>query len=664
MPLRVATAVGLALYAAYSLFDLRAGVGTAVYEDWLYNALLVGAAALCLLRAAIVPEGRVAWLLLGAGLASWSAGEIVYTASGSNLGSGFPAAPDWLWLGFYPAVYGGLVVLLRTRVRRFYASLCVDGIIGALAAAAWVAALLFPALLAGTGGSGAGVLADLSYPVADVVLLGFVIWIMGLTGWRPGPVLGLVGAAFAIGALVDGFSLWWAASGHTTGHTAFDWLWPASALALGFAAWKPTRQAPAITLRGARPMLAPLLFAGSAVGLLVYGRVHRVDSLAFGLALATLAAAVARMALAFVENQRMADRSRHEALTDALTDLGNRRRLMRDLEETLQSANQRSPAALLLFDLDGFKLYNDTFGHPAGDALLAKLGANLRASVQPRGGRAYRLGGDEFSVLVDRNGADLERMIAAASRALSAQGRGFAVTTSCGSVELPTEARGLTVAMQLADNRLYAHKGGRRGGTRQQTSEVLKQVLKEREPGLHEHLDEVAVLARALARRLGFSPDELDVVGRAAELHDIGKIAVPETILSKTGSLDKLEWTIIRQHTLIGERILDAAPAMRPVAQVVRATHEHYDGAGYPDRLAGDAIPFGARVIAVCDAYDAMTSDRPYQGPLTPDEALAELRAQAGAQFDPFVVEAFAQELAEPPQRHSAQHEIGVHAHD
>jgi HD-GYP domain-containing protein (c-di-GMP phosphodiesterase class II) len=187
------------------------------------------------------------------------------------------------------------------------------------------------------------------------------------------------------------------------------------------------------------------------------------------------------------------------------------------------------------------------------------------------------------------------------------------------------------------------------GLARDQASELLKQVLKEREPELHEHLDGVAALARAVARRLGFSADELDVVGRAAELHDVGKIGVPDAILRKADQLDELEWAIVREHTLVGERILDAAPAMRPVAELVRATHERYDGTGYPDRLAGDAIPLGARVIAVCDAYDAMTSDRPYQVTLTPHEALVELRANAGAQFDPAVVEAFAQELAEKP---------------
>ena len=202
-----------------------------------------------------------------------------------------------------------------------------------------------------------------------------------------------------------------------------------------------------------------------------------------------------------------------------------------------------------------------------------------------------------------------------------------------------------------------------RDAARQQASEVLKQVLREREPELHEHLDEVATLVRAVARRLGFSADELDVVIHAAELHDVGKMAVPDAILRKPADLDELEWAVMHQHTLVGERILDVAPAMRPVARLVRATHERYDGSGYPDRLAGEAIPLGARVIAVCDAYDAMTSDRPYRRALTPSEALDELWREAGSQFDPAVVAAFAAQLGKCAQARLAPAEIGVAAH-
>jgi HD-GYP domain-containing protein (c-di-GMP phosphodiesterase class II) len=136
--------------------------------------------------------------------------------------------------------------------------------------------------------------------------------------------------------------------------------------------------------------------------------------------------------------------------------------------------------------------------------------------------------------------------------------------------------------------------------------------------------------------------EQLDVLCRAAELHDIGKAAIPDAILNKPGSLNDQEWDFMRRHTLIGERILSAAPALAPVAMVVRSSHERWDGTGYPDGLAGDQIPFSARIIQVCDAFDAMTNARAYCRPVRPEEALAELQRGAGTQFDLAVVDAFA----------------------
>ena len=137
---------------------------------------------------------------------------------------------------------------------------------------------------------------------------------------------------------------------------------------------------------------------------------------------------------------------------------------------------------------------------------------------------------------------------------------------------------------------------------------------------------------------LGLRRDELDELARAAQLHDLGQLAIPDEILRKPGPLDEREWTFVRQHTLVGERILRATPALRSVAAVVRSSHEHWDGTGYPDGLAGEDIPLAARIVSACDAYDAMTSNRPYRDALSPDEALNELMRLAGTQFDPNVV--------------------------
>jgi HD-GYP domain-containing protein (c-di-GMP phosphodiesterase class II) len=180
-----------------------------------------------------------------------------------------------------------------------------------------------------------------------------------------------------------------------------------------------------------------------------------------------------------------------------------------------------------------------------------------------------------------------------------------------------------------------------------QSKDVLLRALAERNPNLGGHLSEVADLAERTARRLGLPAEEVERVRHAGELHDAGKVAIPDGILSKPGPLDAAEWGFVRRHPLIGERIVAAAPSLTRVARLVRSTHERWDGTGYPDRLVADAIPLGSRIVAVADAYDAMTSERPYAAARTPQEALDELRRCAGTQFDPAVVETFRAVVAE-----------------
>jgi diguanylate cyclase (GGDEF)-like protein len=387
-------------------------------------------------------------------------------------------------------------------------------------------------------------------------------------------------------------------------------------------------------------VLMPLAFAVIAVGLLLYGWVADLPPLAGVLAAAGLLAAMARGGLTFRENVALLRHSRVEALTDGLSGLANRRRLMSDLDEALASATVESGRTLAFFDLDGFKAYNDAFGHNAGDALLARLGRDLAKSVSDAG-EAYRLGGDEFCILLDRETDRVEPIVKRAANALSERGEGFTVTASFGVVQIPSEAQSSEAALQLADGRMYAHKDSRRATSRRQARDVLVQVLAEREPELRRHMADVSDLALRTGRELGLDPEELDIVARAAELHDIGKVAVPDDIIHKPGPLDDVEWRIMRQHTLVGERILAAAPALSAVARLVRLSHERWDGRGYPDGLEGEAIPIGARVIAVCDTYDAITSKRSYADAQSHEAALAELQRCAGSQFDPVAVKAF-----------------------
>ena len=309
-------------------------------------------------------------------------------------------------------------------------------------------------------------------------------------------------------------------------------------------------------------------------------------------------------------------------------------------------ANAQHPAIVAIFDLDGFKHYNDTFGHPAGDALLARLGAKLQESAAERG-RAYRMGGDEFCMLVEGDTAGTATTVLQAVAALAEVGDGFAVRSSHGVVHMPSEAADAESALRIADRRMYDSKGGGRRSAQRQSRDVLLQALQEHTASLGDHTQGVRELAEGVARKLGLDDGEVELVGNTAALHDIGKMAIPRSIIEKPGRLNEEEWTFMRTHTIIGERIVSAAPALDDVALAVRATHERWDGTGYPDRLRGPLIPLAARVVSVCDAFDAMISDRPYSAQRSAADALSELRRCADAQFDPAVVEAFGQVFAE-----------------
>ena len=332
---------------------------------------------------------------------------------------------------------------------------------------------------------------------------------------------------------------------------------------------------------------------------------------------------------------------------DPLTGIGNRRRLMSDLAVMLPVANERTPLLLAAFDLDGFKAYNDTYGHPTGDALLRRLGEQLRDAMAGRG-HAYRMGGDEFCVLAHVTPTDATAVVERAAAALSERGDLFSVQSSYGWVLLPhEEVVDPSTAMRIADRRMYAQKNLGRASAGRQATDALIQVLSERSADLGSHMHDVTALCDAVAARLGVSAEERGPLLQAASLHDIGKAAIPESILDKPGPLTAAEWAFMRTHTVIGERIMAAAPALKEAASLVRASHERFDGMGYPDGLAGGEIPLGARIIAVCDAYDAMVSRRPYRARMSPEVALEEVRRCAGVQFDPHVVDAFCAVLGE-----------------
>jgi two-component system cell cycle response regulator len=323
-----------------------------------------------------------------------------------------------------------------------------------------------------------------------------------------------------------------------------------------------------------------------------------------------------------------------------MTGLPGRSRLLADLNQALGSATSDSPTLLVLLDLIGFKEYNDTFGYPAGDALLKRLAGKLSRATATYGS-AYRLDGDEFAALLEVED-DVGKLADLTASALVEEGDGFAVAPCYGTALLPFEGKTASDALRVANERMYALKYSLRSSAGAlQSNEVLMDALAKRGPDCGDHLHGLAEIVEAVAVKLGVGIEELEQIRMAAELHDVGKTALPTTILQKSFPLDREERKFVERHSLIGERILHAAPALHRVARIIRWTHESYDGSGYPDHLSGTDIPLGARIIGVCDAFDAMISKRPYRKAMSVDDAKTELRRHAGSQFDPLVVDAF-----------------------
>jgi diguanylate cyclase (GGDEF)-like protein len=355
------------------------------------------------------------------------------------------------------------------------------------------------------------------------------------------------------------------------------------------------------------------------------------------------------------------------ALTDPLTGLGNHRSFHERLQRELVLAeHEGSSLALCLVDFDDLKSVNDHFGHPVGDLVLGQVASRLR-----QGGESFRLGGDEFAVLLprqdERQATAVARSIVERVAALDVEGVG-PVTVSAGVATYPIHGSGRDELIRLADSALYwAKKDGKnrvrayaaesilRANLEQiadtpdqaaqyRAAESLAKAVDERDAYTGSHSQRVGEYSARIARRLGADEPAVELTRLAGNLHDLGKLAIPEEVLRKPDDLSEAERLILERHPQIGYRMLESL-GVQPVAEWVLHHHERWDGAGYPSRLAGDQIPLGARIIFVADAYDAMTSERAYSQAMSQREALAELERCAGTQFDPAVVKALAAEL-------------------
>jgi diguanylate cyclase (GGDEF)-like protein len=349
------------------------------------------------------------------------------------------------------------------------------------------------------------------------------------------------------------------------------------------------------------------------------------------------------------------------SLTDPLTELGNHRHFHERFEEAIVAAREQGTTlSLCLLDLDDFKTINDQYGHPAGDGVLSRVAARLRSD-----GEAFRLGGDEFALLLPEIGEPLA--LAAAQSIVTRLGAadvspGGGLTVSAGVATFPQHGRDRDALIRMADGALYwAKEQGKNqvrpardvadlaalqaGGVGDQAARIraaasLARVVDARHADSGNHSERVALFAGRIAEQLGLPDAQVELTRLAGSLHDLGKLAIPEELLRKPSALTGEERRVMQRHPQIGYRML-ASLGVEPIADWILHQGERWDGTGYPEGLTQDSIPLGSRIVFVADAFDAMTSTRPYRPALRRADAVRELERCAGTQFDPDVVDAF-----------------------
>jgi diguanylate cyclase (GGDEF)-like protein len=379
--------------------------------------------------------------------------------------------------------------------------------------------------------------------------------------------------------------------------------------------------------------------------------------------------AIARQASVLIENARLHEQVQQQAIADPLTGLYNHRHLHERLEQEIARAKRsHRPLAVLMLDIDSLKLINDTYGHQVGDEALKLLASALQSSCRAED-IVGRCGGDEFLIILpESDAAEAERIgervqVNLAARYLESEGKDACVPIriSMGVACYPSDATVMHKLIDVADSALYRSK--QRGGSRITTAhgrveelmpagssafsamQGLVSALIQKELSMRQHIGSVARYSVLAAAALGLSKKDQNILRRAGWVHDVGKIAVPDGVLRKPGPLNDEEWKLVRQHVDFGVTILRGIAHLADLVPAVAAHHEWFNGGGYPRGLKGRRIPKAARILSVADAYSAMTSDRPYRLAMSREEACAELRRGAGAQFDPQVVEAFVQVL-------------------
>jgi diguanylate cyclase (GGDEF)-like protein/putative nucleotidyltransferase with HDIG domain len=352
---------------------------------------------------------------------------------------------------------------------------------------------------------------------------------------------------------------------------------------------------------------------------------------------------------------------------DDLTQLQNRRFFYEQMQQELDLAERyKRELSILMIDVDDLKLINDEFGHQVGDVVLRSFGRVLNQQAGDRNITA-RIGGDEFAVILPgASRKDADKLAWAIWDALSkepiceTENASIFLGVSVGTGGYPWGGKTLDEIIHWADTKLYANKLERKGLKAQRDTandsrlvsavvDVLSSALDIRDKMTHRHARRVARMTAFVAREMNLTEEEVLQIEYAAALHDIGKIGVADSILHKQDSLEPDEWMEMKRHSELGYQILNGIDFLHEAAEIVYSHHERFDGMGYPRGLKGEEMPLGARVFAVVDAYDAMTSRRPYREAMRQEDAVEEILRNSGTQFDPIIVAAFLRMIQSNP---------------
>ncbi len=353
--------------------------------------------------------------------------------------------------------------------------------------------------------------------------------------------------------------------------------------------------------------------------------------------------AVMSMARDITERKCYEDQLKYLSLHDQLTGLYNRT----FFEEELRRLNnsRKHPITIISADLDGLKLLNDTVGHEKGDELLRACAQVLKESLRGSDILA-RVGGDEFAALLPQTSSKAgEEIIKRIHDRVEKYNRGqqgnLHLSISIGQATTRDEEKSLEKTFKEADDLMYRDKLHRGAGAKSQIIQSLMVTLKERDYITEGHARRLEKLCLKIGEKVRLSRKKLSDLILLAHMHDLGKVGIPDRILSKKGPLSGEEWDIMRQHSEKGYRIALSSPDLSEIADLILKHHEWWDGNGYPLGLKGKEIPMECRILSLVDAFDAMTSERPYKKAMGEKEAVAELKRCAGTQFDPEMVEVF-----------------------